>query len=210
MAITDLTSADTELAARGYSRFSQTRRFAWLNAAKNRFEDFQYDWPWLKTTTTGTAPVTISDLRRVLTVVDSTSKLAVDQVDAEAIIEFASADLTLAGNPSGWYLTSDTVLTTYPVGGVTLSVRYIKFSAELTANDSPLIPARYRSTWVDIAEVEALRYGVKDVASARGLEVAIFGAPGQRGRLGEIADVYAMQSQPYFTEALMTGASTDG
>jgi hypothetical protein len=90
MAITTLATAETELQARGYSRFSTTRLDAWLNEAKNRFEDYQFDWPWLKTTTTGTAPVTISDLRRVLSVVDSSSKQPVDQVDENAIIEYAS------------------------------------------------------------------------------------------------------------------------
>jgi hypothetical protein len=204
MAITTLATAEAELQARGYNRFSTTRLDAWLNAAKNRFEDYA-DWPWLKTSTTGTAPVTISDLRRVLSVVDSSSTLPVDQVDENAIIEFASGSLTLAGSPSGWYLSSDTVLTTFPVGTGSLSVRYIKFSPELSAgSDTPLIPARYRMTWVDLAEVEALRFGVKDAASAAALEQGVF------RRLGEIAGVYAMQAQTDYTEMLMTGASTDG
>jgi hypothetical protein len=205
VAISDLTSADTELAARGYGRFSQARRFAWLNAAKNRFEDYPYDWPWLKTSASGTAPLTISDLRRVLSVVDSATKLPVDQVDADAIIEFASGDLTLAGSPSGWYLDSDTVLSTFPVGAGSLTVRYVKFSPELaTGTDAPLIPARYRMTWVDLAEVEALRYGVKDGAAAAVIEQGAF------RRLSEIAGVYAMQAQPAYSEMLMTGASVDG
>lgn len=205
MAITDLTSADTELAARGYARFSQTRRFAWLNAAKNRFEDYQYDWPWLKTSTTGAAPLTVADLRRVSSVVDVASKLPVDQMDAAAVIEFASADLTIAGSPAAWYLTSDTVLATYPVTTGTLSVRYIKFSPELAAGgDVPLIPARYRMTWVDLAEVEALRFGVKDAATAAALEQGVF------RRIGEIAGVYAMQAQTDYMETLVTGASVDG
>jgi hypothetical protein len=205
MAITTLATAEAELQARGYNRFSTTRLDAWLNEAKNRFEDYQFDWPWLKTSTTGTAPLTISDLRRVLSVVDSSSKEPVDQVDENAIIEFASADLTLAGSPSGWYLSSDTVLTTFPVGTGSLSVRYIKFSPELSSgSDTPLIPARYRMTWVDLAEVEALRFGVKDAASAAALEQGVF------RRLGEIAGVYAMQAQTAYMEMLMTGASVDG
>lgn len=204
MAITTLATAEAELQARGYNRFSTSRLDSWLNAAKNRFEDYT-DWPWLKTTTTGTAPLTISDLRRVLSVVDSSAKLPVDQVAADAIIEFASADLTLAGSPSGWYLSSDTVLTTFPVGTGSLSVRYLKFSPELASGaDTPLIPARYRTAWVDLAEVEALRFGVKDAASADDMERNVF------RRLGEIAGVYAMQAQTDYTEMLMTGASVDG
>jgi hypothetical protein len=68
----------------------------------------------------------------------------------------------------------------------------------------PLIPARYRMTWVDLAEVEALRYGVKDAGTASALEQGVF------RRLGEIASVYAMQAQTDYMETLMTGASTDG
>jgi hypothetical protein len=204
MAITTLATAEAELQARGYNRFSTTRLDAWLNEAKNRFEDYQFDWPWLKTTTTGTAPLTISDLRRVLSVVDSSSKTPIDQVDENAIIEYASGDLTLAGSASGWYLSSDTVLSTFPVGTGSLSVRYIKFSPELASGDQPLIPARYRMTWVDLAEVEALRFGVKDAAAAASLEQGVF------RRLGEIAGVYAMQKQTDYMEMLMTGASVDG
>lgn len=204
MAITTLATAEAELQARGYNRFSTSRLDSWLNSAKNRFEDYT-DWPWLKTTTTGTAPLTISDLRRVLSVVDSSAKLPVEQVAADAIIEYASADLTLAGSPSGWYLSSDTVLTTFPVGTGSLSVRYLKFSPELSAGaDTPLIPARYRTAWVDLAEVEALRFGVKDAASADDMERNVF------RRIGEIAGVYAMQAQTDYTEMLMTGASIDG
>lgn len=204
MAITDLTSALTELQGRGY-QFSTTRLTAWLNEAKNRFEDYQFDWPWLKTSTSGPAPVTIADLRRVSSVVDSVSKLPVDPVDATAIIEFGSGDLTLTGQPGGWYLTSDTVLTTFPVGTGSLSVRYIKFSPELASGtDAPLIPVRYRMTWVDLAEVEVLRFGVKDMATAAALEQGVF------RRLGEIAGVYAMQAQTDYMETLVTGASVDG
>jgi hypothetical protein len=205
VAITTLVTARTELQARGYNRFTAGRLDAWLNEAKNRFEDYNFDWPWLKTSTTGTAPVTISDLRRVSSVVDQSTKLPIDPVPASATIEFDYADLTLAGPPGGWYLTSDTVLTTFPVGTGTLSVRYIKFSPELSGDsDAPLIPARYRTTWVDLAEVEVLRYGVKDAATAGALEQGVF------RRLGEIAAVYAMQAQTEYMETLVTGASTDG
>jgi hypothetical protein len=59
MAVATLLDGRTELSARGYSRFvsaSPSRVTVWLNAAKNRFEDYPYDWPWLRTSTTGTAP----------------------------------------------------------------------------------------------------------------------------------------------------------
>src|SRR3954466_8505704 len=112
MAITTLATAETELQARGYSRFSTTRLDSWLNSAKNRFEDYQFDWPWLKTSTTGTAPITISDLRRVMSVADTTNRCPLDQVDVDAITDFGDTNLTLAGPAQAWYLSAETVLTT--------------------------------------------------------------------------------------------------
>jgi hypothetical protein len=187
MAVATLLDGRTELSARGYSRFvsaSPSRATVWLNAAKNRFEDYPYDWPWLKTSTTGTAPVTISDLRRVLSVADTTNRTPLEQVDADAITEYGDTNLALVGPAQAWYLSAETVLTTYPVGTGTLSVRYVKFSPELSADgDTPLIPLRYRSTWIDLAEVEALRYGVKDVATAAALEAVRVPRSGDRGRV---------------------------
>lgn len=203
MAVATLADAIAELQARGYNRFSSARLTVWLNDAKNRFEDYQYDWPWLKTTLTGAAPLTVSDLRRVLSVVDTAQRVPLDQVDMDAIREFGGTDLTLAGAAQGWYLSSETVVSTYPVTA-SLSVRYTKFSPELTGSDPPLIPLRYRSTWVDLAEAQVLRYGAKDVQSAAALEVSAF------ARLREIAGVYAMQDQPVYMESIVTGASVDG
>jgi hypothetical protein len=194
----NLAEARAELESRGYSRFTDARLETWLNTAKTRFEDYPIDWPWLKTSTTGTAPLTIADLRRVRSVADSTSQVPLDMVDAEDITDFYATNLALTGRPTGWYLTSDTVLTTYPLGTVTLAVRYVKFSAELT------VPARYHQTWVDLAEVDALRYGVKDRDSANSMEAEVF------KRLEEIASVYTMQGQPMNYEGLQTGASVDG
>lgn len=197
-------AATTELGDRGYSRFSAARRLVWLNTAKNRFEDYPFDWPWLKATATGAAPLSVSDVRRVLSVVDSTNTRPLEPMDPNMIVDFEDDSLATTGTPQWWYLSADTV-TVYPVQAASLSVRYVKFSPELSADsDTPLIPARYHQTWVDLAEVEALRYGVKDVAAAASLEVSV------KGRLEEIATVYAMQSAPADDESLVTGASVDG
>jgi hypothetical protein len=204
VALLTLADGRAELDARGYSRFADARQNVWLNSAKNRFEDYPFDWPWLKATTTGAAPLTISDLRRVRSVVDTNARVSLEQIDADELIEFVDAVLTLSGAAAWWYLSAETVVSTYPTTAA-LSVRYVKFSPELSGDsDTPLIPARYRQTWLDLAEVEVLRYGVKDVAAAASLDASV------QVRLGEIAGVYSMQGQPAFMESLMTGASTDG
>lgn len=204
MAVATLADGRAELDARGYSRFADARQNTWLNQAKNRFEDFPFDWPWLKVTLTGAAPLTVADLRRVLSVADTTSQLALERVDPDDLVDFADANLALTGAACAWYLSSETVVSTYPTTAA-LSVRYLKFSPELSADgDAPLIPLRYRMTWIDLAEVEVLRYGVKDQAAAALMEQAAL------GRLGEIAGVYAMQSQPANMATLTTSASVDG
>lgn len=199
----NLATARAELESRGYARFTDARLEAFLNTAKNRFEDYPFDWPWLWGTATGAAPLTISDLRRVRSVVNSTTQTPLGHVDVDALVEFVSGDLTLAGTAAGWYLSAETVVSTYPTTA-SLSVRYVKFSPELAGTDTPLIPTRYHQSWVDLAEVEVLKYGVKDANLAASLESAVM------GRLAEIAGVYAMQDQPVYSETLVSGASTDG
>jgi hypothetical protein len=201
----NLGAARADLQARGYSRFTPARLTAFLNTAKNRFEDYPFDWPWLKTATAGTTPLTIADLRRVRSVVDPTSRLPLEPVDAEDVVDFEDTDLTRVGPALQWYLTSETVLASYPVGSASLNVRYVKFSPELSGDsDTPLIPVRYHQTWVDLAEIDCLRFGTKDRDSASAMEAEVF------RRLEEIASVYAMQAAPLNDAMFMSGQSVDG
>lgn len=202
--MTTLLAGRTELQARGYSRFLPARLTTWLNDAKDQFEDYPFDWPWLKSTATGAAPLTISDLRRVRAVVDTSNRNQLRKVRDADVLEFADYTLATTGVPECWFLTSDTVVAVYPVQTASLSVPYLKFSPALSADgDTPLIPARYHGIWVDLAEVHVLRYGVKDAASAATLEQAAL------GRIGQVAGVYAMQDTPVLDEMLMTWESCD-
>lgn len=202
--MTTLLQGRTELQARGYSRFLAARLTSWLNDAKDQFEDYPFDWPWLKSTATGAAPLTISDLRRVRAVVDTTNRNQLTKVRDADVLEFTDYTLATTGTPTAWYLTSDTVVAVYPVQAASLSVPYLKFSPALSADgDSPLIPSRYHGIWVDLAEVHVLRFGVKDAASAAELERAVL------ARVGQVAGVYAMQDSPVLDAMLMTGESCD-
>lgn len=201
----NLGTGRAELQARGYSRFLAARLNQWLQDAKEQFEDYPFDWPWLKATATGAAPLTIADLRRVRTVVDTSNRNPLRKTTDAEIIEFVDDSLATTGAPYSWYLTSDTVLAVYPAQAASLSVPYLKFSPALSSDsDTPLIPARYHGQWIDLAEARALRYGVKDVATASALETSAL------QRIGQIAGVYAMQDQPELDEMTMTGASCDG
>jgi hypothetical protein len=152
----DLTAAQTELKARGFDYLSTTRLNYMLNLGKNALESLQ-PWPWLEATTTGTAPLTISDLRHVLYVVDTTNQVQLPGMDVRAVVDL---DPTLpSGSPSWWWLDGSTTLRLAPTStSASLSVRYVKWSPELSAGaDTPLIPTREHPVWIDFAQVEAYK-----------------------------------------------------
>lgn len=112
-----------------------------------------YDWPWLETTQTGAAPLTMTDLKSILYVIDTTNDRTLTEAD---IRDFAN-DADTVGDPYFWHLDGVSTLRVYPLKVVNLSVRYIKFSPELTGTDTPVIPVRYHPIWVDLAAVEAYK-----------------------------------------------------
>jgi hypothetical protein len=163
-----LSAARTELQARGFDHLSSARCLIMLNRAKNALED-EYPWPWLHTSTTGTAPLTISDLKHIQYVSDTSNDRTLTGVDLRWVREMdASADET--GTPQVWWLDGETTLRVWPLNtSINLSVRYVKFSPELSADgDTPLIPTRYHPVWVDYAVVEAYK-DADDYANANAL-----------------------------------------
>lgn len=152
----NLSSARDELAARGFDYLSTSRLNIMLNNGKNALED-EFAFPWLETTTTGTAPLAIADLKYVLYVVDTTNQNELTGLDSRDIA-LRDAIVGTAGTPDAWWLDGAGTLQTYPTSTASLSVRYVKFSPELSADsDTPLIPVRYHSVWVDYAVVDAYR-----------------------------------------------------
>jgi hypothetical protein len=152
----NLTQAVAELKARGFDYLSDPRATTMLNAGKNALED-EADWPWLETTTTGVAPLTISDLNAVLYVVDTTNGAELTGLDARDIADL-DPNVSTAGTATSWWL-DGSVLKTYPTSTTAqLSVRYVKTSPDLSAGaDTPLIPSRYHPVWIDYAVVEAYK-----------------------------------------------------
>lgn len=152
----NLTQAVAELKARGFDYLSDARAAIMLNNGKNAFED-EYHWPWLETTTTGVAPLTITDLNSVLYVVDTTDGSELHGIDASDVVDL-DPNVSTAGVPTSWWLDGTGTLRTYPVSTTaSLSVRYVKVSPELTGTDTPLIPTRYHPVWIDYAVVEAYK-----------------------------------------------------
>lgn len=150
----NLGEARTDLKARGYDEITDARANAYLNGARRDFDEFS-DWPWLVTTTTGTAPLTIPDLREVIYVADTTLRSQLSQVDVTDLLG-RDASLTLAGNPSSWWLDNLTV-NVWPLSATdSLTVRYVKRSPVLADDtDTPLFPEDYHDIWVTLAESRA-------------------------------------------------------
>lgn len=152
----NLGDARTEVRARGFDYLSDTRLDFFLNYAKDEIETLA-DWPWLETTTTDTAPLTISDLKHVLYVVDTSNRTELMGVQALDIVRELDADVDATGTPMVWWLDGLTTLKLYPTNAsVNLSVRYVKVSPTLDAADeTPLIPSKHHQVWIDTAVKEA-------------------------------------------------------
>lgn len=152
----DLAAARTELEERGFDSLSPTRQAMYLNHGKDALENV-WPWPWLRTTTSGTSPLSIPDLKTVLWVQTSTG-LELRGVD-EQYIAGMGWSFTQTGPASYWWLQGESTLQTIPLDTSTsLSVTYLKFSPALSDDgDEPLFNERWDMNWIDLSVVEAYR-----------------------------------------------------
>ena len=153
-----MTFADlvTETQARGFSA-SSARVGRWVNQA---YQDIcaRADWPFLEADSSGTAPLTISDLRSVLSVTDTTAKNLLTGVDRRILLANVDTDLTTTGTPAYWYQTSRTAVKVYPANTTnTIAVHYVKTPATLSGTDAHLIPAEFEELIVDMATIKAYK-----------------------------------------------------
>lgn len=151
----NLGEARTELQARGFDYLTSTRCNAYLNRAIAAIAGHA-SWPWLEATASGTAPLTITDLRAVLACVDTTTQAELAASDRRLLVSLYTT-VTDTGSPEWWYRTGLTQISVYPANTTdTIEVRYIAHEAELTSDaSSPLLPARHHNVWVDRAALEA-------------------------------------------------------
>jgi hypothetical protein len=149
--MTTFLELQTEFYARGYDYMNDagtqaTRAKAWLNQSYLELCEEEL-WPFLLTTATGAAPLTIADIRTLYTVVDTAASNVLAPAQEDELIDTYTT-LTTTGTPL-WFYVADTVVKTYPVGG-TLSARYWKVPAELSANgDVAVVPQRFCNLIVD-------------------------------------------------------------
>ena len=146
-----------EVNDRGYNYISDTRLGRYVNQSYKSICN-RAAWPFLRATTTGTAPLTISDLRAVLNVVDTTTNAKLYHADRRHLIESVDTSLTTTGTPTYWYQESRTVIKVYPANTTdTLSVHYLKVPATLSGTDAHLIPDEFEDLIIDGAVIRALK-----------------------------------------------------
>lgn len=165
-----LTDLLNELYARGYDHLSQdaagqARATRWINQAyaKLTLEEL---WPFRLTTTTGLAPLTINDVDRVLTVVNSDD--ANRELDEATERELTTFDLSLTGTPL-FYFRDSLIVRVWPVATASIAVRYYRLPSELASGtDTTLVPKRYMDVLID----DAVRRAAKDRDNAEAVGLA--------------------------------------
>lgn len=155
----------TEFLARGYQYLltgaGLTRAKAWLNQSYLEVCE-EEPWPFLLATAAGASPVTVTDVRVIRSVTDTTQRVPLEVISEDDLLG-SSLLLTTAGPPTYYYL-DDVIVRTYPVGG-TLSIRYYKVPAELVADaDVAIVPNRF----ADLIVNGAVRRAALDANEAAG------------------------------------------
>lgn len=146
----------TELASRGFDYLSTSRRLQYVNDAYLLDICETENWPFLRASAEGTAPLTISDLRSLESVIDSTQARKLSPLDPRELTDAFDTDLSTEGSPTFYYLDAESVVSIYPVSTTdNLLVRYWKAPEALTGTASPVLPSRFHSLIVDYAVARA-------------------------------------------------------
>lgn len=152
-----LATMRVELKARGFDFLSDARCTAFINEGYHAICDWDGSpWPFLNASTTGVAPLVISDLREIVYVTDTTMDNRLEQATFQDIVDM-DPSIEVTGTPERYYLSGLTLLNVWPANtSNSLFVRYNKYAPDLSLDaDVPFIPTRYQPIIVDMAEVLA-------------------------------------------------------
>jgi hypothetical protein len=150
-----------ELKDRGFDHAASTnnnRVDRWVNQSYQSICDSQ-QWAFLEADASGSAPLTVSDLRAVLSVVDSTQKRQLPWINRQTLIKQYDTDLTTTGTPTCWYQDAQYVIDVYPANtSDTISVHYLKIPTTLSGDtDEPVFDSRFHDVIVDGAVVRGYK-----------------------------------------------------
>ncbi len=146
-----------EVQARGFDHVSPARLYTIVNHIYHDV-NARYPWPYLTATASGTAPLTITDLGQVLSVVNTTAEYVLTWEDFRSIRERNPA-MSAEGPPEVWYSDfPNSTINVYPANTTdTISVHYLKADADLGGSDSPEFPSRFHYFLVEGALAKCYR-----------------------------------------------------
>lgn len=152
----NLLAIRNEIRERGYDDLSDTRLNYFVNRALHSLAG-RANWPFLQADASRTAPLTINDLAKVLSVRNLTTGTMLRGEDPRTVLE-RDPDSEVTGSPELFYLPAESTVAVWPDSNSDLiAVRYLKFLPDLSADaDIPGIPSRYHSLIVDGAVAFAL------------------------------------------------------
>jgi hypothetical protein len=140
----------TEVQARGFDYLTDGRVNRFINDAYVRLCNMAL-WPFREITAIGAAPLTITDLGVLASVIDtSNGNNSLAWRDRRTLVD-TFGDLTTAGTATYFYIEDGGTLRTYPVGG-TLAVRYWRRAVKLVNDaDVSIVPDDYSDVLIDMA-----------------------------------------------------------
>lgn len=153
----DFATLQQEVLDRGFtylndSANAQARLKRWINRSYQELVE-EADWEFAKGLATGPAPLTVTDMRDVLSVTGPNGALE-ESTTASLDDDF---DLTQSGTAAYWYR-DGTQVKVYPVDAQSVTVRYLKTPPDLVASgDTPIVPARYHEIIVDLTVIRCLK-----------------------------------------------------
>ena len=157
-----------EVESRGYDYVSDNRLNLWIRQGYRWICSLE-PWPFLETSVSAQAPLTIADLSQILHV--STGDETLRGADYRDIRDL-DPGLDDTGTPVMWYLTGDTI-NTWPTSTEVLEVRYIRKPPELSSDtDEPLIPEAHHPVLVDYGVMAGLKDN-DEYEQAQGLRAVI-------------------------------------
>jgi len=178
-----------EVYARGFDYEGDTDRIdRWINQAYQELCE-ETAWPFLEASTSGTAPVTITDVRTVQSVSNTTTGRTLDGLARRDVVD-VDPEVDDAGSPTHFYLDAQ-VLRVFPLNTTdTISVRYLKIPTALASDsDTPIVPTRYQDLIVDGAVIRA--YKDDDEMEAAGILRQVWAEGVQRMRKGQLDRDYS-------------------
>lgn len=203
MAALTFSTAKTELYAMGFSDFNDSGGNGELRVGR-AINEAQWEileeinHPLTRTTTSSTAPVTLTRPKAVLSVTNSTTDTVLDSVDIDTLDDL-HPDQPDTGSPVYWYFSSETAISVYPANtSDTIKVRYVQYPAEMSSTDALTVPQRFHGAVLNRAASKLWRNFLSNHEEADRCEgecqriLAVFQnsiAGRERDRPGSIEDV---------------------